>query len=158
MHHPLPRKEVFLGTAQVTPARKFKFPLWPLLTFYKENDAGFQNHGCIWSTNCFPWHSCSIQRGKVQELCSLSSCQKKNILTSRARKELFKTRYYIHYLHFASPPALLVHVYKLKDFFYPLSEVINYSLHYLPCESRKVYKQILIHTCQRLHHCHLIIV
>lgn len=75
MHHPLPSKEIFLGTAQVTPARKLKSPLWPQLTLYKENDADFQNHSCIWSTNYFPWHCCSLQRGKVQ--WSLSTFQKK---------------------------------------------------------------------------------
>lgn len=74
---PTPRKEIFLGTAQVTPARKFKSPLWHYWPSTRENDADFQNHSSIWSTDCFPWHSCSTQRGKGPQWCSLSSCQKK---------------------------------------------------------------------------------
>lgn len=138
---PVTQRE-FSGNSQVTPAKKVKFPLCPQLTFYKENDADFQNHSCFWSTNCFPWHSCSIKRGRYNSYVHYPAARKKY-----SHQQSKKGVVHNNYLHFASPRVLSVHIYKLKDFFHPVSEVNKYSLHDFPYESSKIFKQILIHTC-----------
>lgn len=84
--------------------------------------------------NAFNGIAAAFQGGRYSSNASYPATRKKHTYSHQPSKELFKTSSYICYLHFASPPAFLVHIYKPKPLFSP-SEAVKCSRHHFPCKT-----------------------